>query len=132
MRMSSLRNLNGVAHSLAHHAQSGLSYLHPHLAEACSAIGVNVATVEVMSQQPYPAGLPASKPLELALGELHQFFSALLQKHHVSPEQVQSCLLTFTFKSATHSPFLCDVACSIATQTGKIFSREVAWPVLYA
>jgi hypothetical protein len=37
-----------LAYSMAHHSQSYLSYLHPHLGEACEAAGVGEITLDLL------------------------------------------------------------------------------------
>src|SRR6266516_1415231 len=95
--MASLKPLNGVAHDIAHHAQSGLSWLHPHIGEMCRKAGVNKAVVEITESQPYPPGLERYKPLELALESLHKKLLEILQKQSLSLADVASLQLEFTF-----------------------------------
>jgi hypothetical protein len=72
--------LAGVAHDLAHHAASGLSYLSPHFAQALRAVGRATATLSLLDQYPYPADVPDNKALRSALKELRTFTTALLEK----------------------------------------------------
>jgi hypothetical protein len=51
------KTLRGVAHDIAHHAQDGLSWVHPHLFLACHDAGVTSAEFELLEKSPYPSGL---------------------------------------------------------------------------
>lgn len=98
--MSSLKQLQGVAHNIAHHSQSSLSWLHPHLGQACDHAGVTAADLELLAAQPYPSGLPTHellprlKPLEMVLQALQAKFwdsKVLLAR------MFRLCVLNFTF-----------------------------------
>jgi len=55
--MPSRRRLSSVCQSIAHHAASSLSYVHPHLLQALKATGELIATVDLLSATPYPKEL---------------------------------------------------------------------------
>lgn len=65
--MPSQQVLKSVGHNIAHHAQSGLSYVHPYLGQLCREAGVMSIEVELLDALPYPVGFPLMRPLELAL-----------------------------------------------------------------
>ena len=46
--MPSQRALAGVTHDIAHHAESGVCYVCPHLYGACCAVGIREATVDLL------------------------------------------------------------------------------------
>ena len=49
-----MSTLTGVAHNIAHHSASGLSYLSPHLALALRSAGLQTTEIELLSTAPYP------------------------------------------------------------------------------
>jgi hypothetical protein len=123
--MPSLKPLNGIAHDLAHHAQSGLSWLHPHLGQVCREAGVSVAVVELATPSPYPLGLPKSPPLVLALVGLHQKLVDLLSIKSLSLEDISSLELTFAFSPNRTDDFSCEVKSSLVTKSKKVFEHHV-------
>jgi hypothetical protein len=114
--------LNGVAHDIAHHAQSGLSWLYPHLGNACRQAGVLTASVELMEQEPYPPSLPMSEPLALALSALRQTLVTMLKKHGFELGDLTSARLEFTFPSGYGDGSLYQVR-SIVLSRGRTFAR---------
>jgi hypothetical protein len=53
-KMTSIKKLSSVCHNIAHHAVSGLSYVHPHLRQACKGIGIDTITIDLLREQPCP------------------------------------------------------------------------------
>lgn len=69
--MGRIAVLAGVAHDIAHHAASGLSYLSPHLALALRAAGLQTTQMSLLDTGPYPDVLAEYPALRLALAALH-------------------------------------------------------------
>lgn len=96
--MSSVNKiLRGVAHDIAHHSQSGLSWIHPHLFLACRDVGALSTEFELLEDSPYPSGLPERKPLQLALQGLREKFLNILELKRVPCAAVKSVRLKFEF-----------------------------------
>ena len=95
--MTKLATLAGVAHDIGHHAQSGLACLYPHLGQACESAGTLSATIDLLSERPYPVGLPQREPLWLALGALRETFIHLLETHGFLLSDLTVASLEFTF-----------------------------------
>src|SRR5260221_9324240 len=68
--MTKMADLAGVAHNIAHHSASGLSYLSPHLAQALRAAGEETTAIELLVQNPYPPKIAEVQPLRLSLVSL--------------------------------------------------------------
>jgi hypothetical protein len=68
--MARFSELSGVAHNIAHHAGSGLSFLSPHLAQALRAAGAETTQIELLVDSPYPSQATELQPLRLALASL--------------------------------------------------------------
>lgn len=88
--------LKGVAHNIAHHSGSGLSYISPHLANALRSAGVESTEIDLLVPQPYPPVAADSRPLRLALATLHQFVLMLLEKHGFGGDEIGSIVLYAT------------------------------------
>ncbi len=96
--MPSLKRLSSVCHSLAHHAASSLSYVHPHLGEATEKAGKSAVEVDVLATRVVPEGLGAAKPLELSLSALKQRFLTILASEHFEPSGLAAARLFFEFR----------------------------------
>lgn len=94
--MTKMSALTGVAHDIAHHSASGLSYLSPHLAEALRAAGERTTEIELLDPEPYPANAKELQPLRLALLSLKTTVEAILRKHGFSTADVASVVLQAT------------------------------------
>jgi hypothetical protein len=114
--------MNGVAHDIAHHGQSGLSWLYPHLGEACREAGVLTATVDLLDEQPYPLGLPNRTPLGLALSSMRQTLAAILEQHGFRLADVTSARLEFTFPSGYGDGSLYSVRSTLVYR-GRTYER---------
>ena len=122
--MASLKKLQAVAHDIAHHAQSSLSWLHPHLGEACADAGVLDTSVELLTS-PYPPGLAARKPLEAALVSLREKFLDLLTNYGLGPADVTAVRLEFRFSPPPRDNFSCAVRSVITARTGRVYDRTL-------
>ena len=120
-----MRELSGVAHNLAHQSQSSLSWLHPHLAQACRLSGVTEVKIELLDANPYPTALPHLRPLVLSLQALQSKFVELLAKQQIPQSNVQSVLLEFRFPVAEADNYSCSVRATITSANGKVFRRNV-------
>ncbi len=98
--MTKMANLAGVAHNIAHHSASGLSFISPHLAQALRAVGEETTTIELLAENPYPPKAAELQPLRLALASLKRTAQELLKKHGFTQDDVLSIVL-----HATPSPW---------------------------
>ena len=78
--MPTRRALLGVAHNIAHHSGSGLSYLSPHLAAALRAANRDTTTIDLLETSPYPSISVHLEPLHRALETLHTTAVAILDQ----------------------------------------------------
>ena len=93
--MASRRLFKGVAHDLAHHAQSGLSYMHPHVVRNCKAYSLGEVTAELLSGSPWPAAFRPSKPLRLATSALQETLNGFIRRQGLDPDDLTSANVTF-------------------------------------
>jgi hypothetical protein len=118
--------LNGIAHDIAHHANSGLSFLYPHLWQACSSTGVLSATVELLEPEPYPLGLVKLKPLQSALATLLKRFWEIVEIKGLLRSSMASVNLRFFFPTPPTDGSLFAVESSVKTTSGKVFVQYMA------
>jgi hypothetical protein len=114
--MASQKPLKGVAYDIAHHAQSGLSYLHPHMGELCKEIGITQITLDLMADNTYPEALREYKPLKLAIGELKDKFHSILNKREMKLNFVSELALKFVFYAGDN--YLCTVESTLVKTDG--------------
>ncbi len=86
-----------MAYDIAHHAQSGLSYLHPHMGEMCREAGVIEVVVDLMAENSYPKNIREYKPLKLAIGALKDKFLSILSKREMELDFINELKLKFVF-----------------------------------
>lgn len=94
--MTKMSALAGVAHNIAHHSASGLSYISPHLAVAMRAVGETTAEIDLLAPEPYPKNAKEMQPHRLALRTLKATVETMLHRHGFSLEDVASVVLQAT------------------------------------
>jgi hypothetical protein len=75
--MRSTKRLRSVVHSTAHHAMSGVCYVHPHLGEARKRVGAKRVSVDLLQSIIAPALDPLPREIELSTNALRERFSEL-------------------------------------------------------
>ncbi len=75
--MPSLKRLRSVCQSIAHHAASGLSYLHPHVAHACRDQGIEKVTINLLESDGGLESRTPPKPLITAIRSLFEKFQSI-------------------------------------------------------
>lgn len=119
--MGKHKKLTGVAHDIAHHSASGLSYINPHLAVALRAVGMESTEIDLLSPFPYPPIASESKPLRLALAGLHDFLVTLLQKYGFSTEEVSRVILHVSPVVSDKQGYLVHTRTVITSSEGRIY-----------
>jgi hypothetical protein len=118
--------LNGVAHDIAHHAMSSVSYLHPHLTQVCSGARRTTVTLDLLKESPLPADLPDHEPLRLASQSLHRTFTNILRTAGFTVADLKAARLTFhvpTDAPDDYSYVSCDS--EIVAASGKVYRHEL-------
>jgi hypothetical protein len=121
--MAAMKELKGTAHNLAHHSQSSLSWLHPHLAQTCKKAGKDAVCFDLLPTNPYPPGLEKFEPLALALDSLRNWFFAQLERLGHDQSKLDHVVLTFKFRGV--DGYNSAVAVTITTKAGKDYSGGV-------
>jgi hypothetical protein len=113
--------LAGVAHDIAHHSRSSLSYINPHLAKALRSVGVETTEIDLLSTMPFPPVASESKPLRLALEELHKFVVTLLAKHGFGLDEVSAVVLFVTPVPWDQEGYLVNTRVVITSSKGSVY-----------
>lgn len=94
--MPSQKRLNSICHSIAHHAVSGISYIHPHVLQACRAAGLTQMVVSLLDSEPCPESFRGIEPLRLSLRGLRMRFEEILAAEGFSVTDLTEASLTFS------------------------------------
>jgi hypothetical protein len=122
--MPGIKRLRSVCHSIAHHATSGLSYIHPHLAQACNNAGLESIAIDLKQEEPCPDAFVQIKPLRLALHALRKKFEEILSSEGFAPTDLRTATLTFEFPSKMENYSSNCHAC-MTTNSGRIVKYSV-------
>jgi len=123
--MATHKRLNSVCHSIAHHAVSSLSYLHPHIRQACRLSNLNVVTVHLLAENPYPHNLQHLQPLSMALASLKVKFNEILSSEGFSMTELDSATLRFEFEPKFTDDFSSNCFAQIVSKSGKTYEHFV-------
>ena len=119
--MSKTAKLAGVAHSIAHHAGSGLSYISPHLAEALRSVGASTTDIDLLALSPYPPEAAELKPLRLALAALQIKSKSILLKHGFSDGDVASIILRATPAPWDKAGYSLHTRAVVTSRAGRVY-----------
>lgn len=106
--MPSRKRLRSVCHSIAHHAVSSLSYLHPHVLRACRSAGLSHMTIQLLEPEPCPVLFLGNESLRLSLRGLKEKLEHILASEGFAMSDIAGAELTFE-----PDPTLRDDHCSI-------------------
>lgn len=95
--MTSIKRLRSVIQSTAHHAVSGLCYVHPHLGEKCKEIGIKSIGINLLKPGFDAELLSITEELELSTNALREKFSELLVSENIKDSEIKSAYVTFGF-----------------------------------
>src|SRR5438128_301201 len=124
--MPSPKHLKGAAYDIMHHAASGLSFLHPHVANTCRAAGLPSITLDLMNESPLPPDIRADESCILATQALHRTFLSILQKIGFSPADVSSATLTFSAPSRARYDYTLPCRSELVTVNGNRYEHTMA------
>jgi len=124
--MPSRKHLSAVAHDIAHHAVSGLSYLHPYLGEVCQTTGAEEITLDPSRASPLPVGCAAPQPLALSSANLHRTFLGILQAKGFVIEDVSTAELRFVFPTNRKDNYSCVCFSRLTSSDGDEFAHRLS------
>lgn len=119
--MGRIAVLAGVAHDIAHHAASALSYLSPHLALALRAAGQQTTQMDLLDPAPYPALVAEHPPLRSALAALHVTAMRILQTHGLQPDNLSAMVFHATPAPWDQQGYNLHTRMVIVARSGKVF-----------
>jgi hypothetical protein len=123
--MTSYKHLKGIAHDIAAHAASSMSWLHPSLSQACRANNVANVVLDLTHDPKFPEAFLVSKPLALATNGLKEWYRGLLKKKGFSEIDIQSVTIEFVFPPQRTDDYWCACRCRLVSSLGKEFVRIV-------
>ena len=87
--MTSTKRLRSVIQSTAHHAMSGLCYVHPHLGDACKKAGITKININLLNAGFDPILPSITKELELSTNALRDKFKELLDVESIQNSEIE-------------------------------------------
>lgn len=119
--MPSEKRLNSVCHSIAHHAVSGLSYVHPHLRRACNAAGLVSVAIDLGIEEPCPVQFQTIESLRHSLRVLREKFIEILRSEGFGEKDVKEIKLHFEFTREFPDDYCSNCHAYLVSQSGKEF-----------
>lgn len=123
--MPSLKRLSSVCHSIAHHAASGLSFIHPHLRRACRDIGIDVLTIDLKSEEPCPERFRTIEPVRLSLGALRKKAEEILASEGFTLHELDGLELLVDFRPSFPDDYCSNCYAMVRHKSGKVFRDGV-------
>jgi hypothetical protein len=123
--MASAKRLNSVCHSIAHHAVSGLSYVHPHVLATCRSAGLEEMTVDLLDAEPCPPRFRGVEPLRLSLRGLREKLESILTTEGFSLSDLAVAELTFRRDSQFHDDYSSICCVKLVSKAGRIYEHRV-------
>jgi hypothetical protein len=119
--MAKMAGLTGVAHNIAHHSASGLSFLSPHLAQALREAREESTAIELLVQNPYPPKIAEMQPLRLALASLKGNVQGILRKHGFNQNDILSIVLHATPNPQDRDGYVLHTRAVITAKNGRVY-----------
>ena len=123
--MPSAKHLSSVCHSIAHHAVSGLSFVHPHVLAACRGAGLDEMSVDLLDMDPCPERFRGIKPLRLSLQALRSKLEGILVAEGFSLADLSCARLTFSPASKDSDDYCSVCRSTLTTTTGRTYEHIV-------
>ena len=117
--------LNSVCHNIAHHAVSGLSYVHPHLRRACKVEGLDSIEIDLGVDEPCPERFRNIEPLKLSLQALRRRFGEMLEAEGFKFADIKQVKLLFEFTDQFPDDYCSNCHAYLISQSGKSFQHAV-------
>jgi len=125
--MARIAVLAGVAHDIAHHAASALSYLSPHLSLALRAAHQPTTQMDLLDPAPYPALVAEHPPLRSALAVLHVTALRILQTHGLQVADLSSMVFHATPAPWDQQGYGLHTRMVIVARSGRVFDSGWLW-----
>ncbi|SRR5690554_6282571 len=123
--MASSKRLSSVSHSIAHHAVSGLSYVHPHLKQAAKAHAEETVFINLLADEPCPQRFSGIAPLKAALNSLKLRFIEILKSEGFSESELRAAVLMFEFPEKYADDYCSNCHSLLVHTAGKNYAHAV-------
>ncbi|WP_283786219.1 hypothetical protein QNI23_007455 [Bermanella sp. WJH001] len=123
--MSSYKRLKSVAHSFSHHSVSGLSWMHPHLAESCDKAGLSKIELDLLSDNILPNNIDVTEPLELSSNGLKERFNEMLIQEGFTNLDLQEATIEFHFNIKEWDYYTAECSTRLVMQDGRVIKKGV-------
>ena len=123
--MASSKRLSSVSHSIAHHAVSGLSYVHPHLRQAANARAEETVFINLLADEPCPQRFSELAPLKTALNPLKLRFIEILKSKGISKPELKAAVLMFEFPESYADDYCSNCYSLLVHTAGKKYVHAV-------
>ncbi|QVW26708.1 hypothetical protein KJF94_14720 [Pseudomonas hormoni] len=123
--MPSCKRLRSVCHSLAHHAASSLSYVHPHLSEALRTLNTSFAAFDLMERDVCPPALESHPYLSNGLKSVQARFVEILEREGFTLSALQGATVLFKFDQDRLDDFGCECHARLVTPNGREYVAAV-------
>ena len=121
--MKGAKRLRSIAHDIAHHAISGLSYVHPHLGERRETEHFDQISVDLLIPRFSPVLKHLPREIELSTQALRDKFATFLVSKSVDRSEIESAVATFVYRGRSSWPYACRV--QIKAASGQVIEDAV-------
>ena len=125
--MALSKKLKSVAHNMAHHSVSGLSYINPHLAKACKIKNLVNIKLNLLDDDICPNLFSSNKEIKDSCSALKETFIFILNDNNFSLENISSAFLSFYFNFTQWDAYSSLCKCEITHENGKTYSRIISF-----
>jgi hypothetical protein len=95
--MVSCKKLRNAVYSTVQHSVSGLCFIHPHMGEACIAMGLTKVSLDLLGLNFIPELKSIPKELKLSSEALKEKFIELLCKQGIKADEIKNAYIKFYF-----------------------------------
>lgn len=116
--------LNSIAHNIAHHAASGLSYIQPYAGQASRSKKLSPLTLDLLADDPLNGLVAAEDPLGLSSRSIQKKFLGIVSKEGIKSEWIKSAIWEFLFPTEDNYYTVC--TCRLIDSDGMVHSMIVS------
>lgn len=118
-----ITRLDNVCQSIAHHAASGVSYVHPHVLTACRRAGVDHMSLDLLDSEPCPETFRDIEPLCVSLRKLRDTFEHILNAEGCSIADLSFAQLTLSPDPAFSDDYCSICRAKLTSKTGQTYEH---------
>ena len=95
--MAKIKRMRSVIQSIAHHAISGVCYLHPHLGRQCNKDRLNLVTLDLINGGLKPGLSEESKEIKLSTKAVLEKLNSIMNAEGIEMTYLNKATATFKF-----------------------------------